>query len=1576
MKKKKLFLSLIMAVVMMAFCPTLAWADDYPEIKDGVTTGITVEYTNVKLEGKITDCSTVFKYVVTQISDPIITVSGSGCTWCFIYDEDGNYVTAGWNEEENVDYSLNPRTKKGHTYYICLRPYYNYPTQYNYTVTIEYPCEHTLVHSPAVDFTCTTDGCQEYYYCSECDRYYSKSKGEISRLKGKPVIEAHHIYDQDDKCTVCGLIKGSVFDLSQFNTDIYIYSDYIHANNQDYPYEGNLIFTGNATKQFYFKKYPTNGVIGFRDANIQASYGSAIVVNDKSFCKLYIEGDVVFGGEDFINNMAHSSNFDISGPGNLAIISSEFSALAFGDTVNVAIKGDLVIKAPQVTSGVVNLSVDANSIKAECNSNTGWMFNNIDHVSLHAKKDILLESTSTLAIQSTSDDKIWGFKSIVSDEGDVLFRIGKGTADEAVGVKLDYKGIPAISAGNTKISEFSCKVVSEETGTVTYFGSDPSKLYQFYSDSNLKSYLSLKKDNQGNTVFDVSKMDNSAIVIHDGWFENGPYSHVYFDGHPVFTGTCQNRTYFNNYESISPEHTPILRDLTHQTITNYAIFVAKGDAKYIVEGNVTMGGYENAVWLQEATNMEITGSGNLTLRRKDGGYRSAFIAVNAKTSGNFNIDIDGNLVVNGGKITGNQIQGINIDAKSITANCTDVMLSCIANASLHAKGDITLETTHDVNANNPDYDKIWKFKSISSDNGQIMVRAAKGTVKENVGVRLNYPGVPAVSADNQYLTSFKWKTVNRATNTVTYYGCDPTEVQNIVDYPYNKYYGTVAKELFIKEVAVSIYGNDNNTAAKNELINNGYTVVPRDLNHGCKGGFKIYVGYKTTENPSEAITDLIITHAYHPASFNWSKTGKTYVQARDLHENGNLNRGITKGADLWLYYTKDGNTKNGESLVTSIYAVLGQSSGPEYLVGVRSATAEPEGSIDLNMGAGGDYVYLAQRKEHTHRYDTYFDFRRTDNEHTGPCTCVLDFTEHHTNVNGKCSVCKHDLRDWTLYYKTESGNPISTYTAPSFGARLLSNNNVDGQGYMNFDAPITKINDNVFYKRSDLLSVVIPKTVTSIGNKAFAECANMTKIDFNGIPSVVAAECFSSQLAEKNIYLSDSSYVAADNQFFPELTHIQYKCDMKKGNKYLIILPFDIPLNKTSEYGIFYKYNSMVDNTVYVDKDAVENDGKVKANTAYLFIPANDLTQISVENSRIASDLAEVTPSAAGLYGTYKKSAMPGSVYEYDEGSGVFVQIEGEKEINPFHAFLWLGDDFPSKKVYLDLCKYEYELADLVSLIEVLNGRKEIKVNNISDVDGDREVNIKDVDAIVAELLKGDGSDCDYVDLGLPSGTLWAKMNVGAQSADEYGTYYSWGETKGAREEDPSNEHNYIFNSGRNYMKNYVLWDTYKWCSGSDVNTLTKYNTLSSAGVVDNKTTLDLEDDAAYVNMGEEWRLPTLEEYEELYKNCHWEWAYTYNDKSIQGYVAYKKKNANSDGSAPKYSLSDPHIFFPAGGSFYSNHSKYAEGIRGYYMTNMLDVNNPNNELIFYFQRSYNPRLDETDDRVYAILARAVRRIK
>ena len=109
----------------------------------------------------------------------------------------------------------------------------------------------------------------------------------------------------------------------------------------------------------------------------------------------------------------------------------------------------------------------------------------------------------------------------------------------------------------------------------------------------------------------------------------------------------------------------------------------------------------------------------------------------------------------------------------------------------------------------------------------------------------------------------------------------------------------------------------------------------------------------------------------------------------------------------------------------------------------------------------------------------------------------------------------------------------------------------------------------------------------------------------------------------------------------------------------------------------------------------------------------------------------------------------------------------------------------------------------------------------------------------------------EYVDLGLPSGLKWATCNVGASSPEDYGDYYAWGETE---------------------TKSTYNWSTYKWCNGSS-STLTKYCTDSSRGTVDDKTTLDLEDDVAHVKWGGDWRMPTRQNYSELIYNCIWEWT-------------------------------------------------------------------------------------------------------
>ncbi len=130
-----------------------------------------------------------------------------------------------------------------------------------------------------------------------------------------------------------------------------------------------------------------------------------------------------------------------------------------------------------------------------------------------------------------------------------------------------------------------------------------------------------------------------------------------------------------------------------------------------------------------------------------------------------------------------------------------------------------------------------------------------------------------------------------------------------------------------------------------------------------------------------------------------------------------------------------------------------------------------------------------------------------------------------------------------------------------------------------------------------------------------------------------------------------------------------------------------------------------------------------------------------------------------------------------------------------------------------------------------------------------------------------------YVDLGLPSGTLWATNNVGAANPEEYGDYFAWGEIA---------------------TKEMYDFSTYKHVIDGDISKHTKYCSDPAYGTVDNKTQLDLEDDVAHVLWGGAWRMPTKKEFEELGKQCTWTWKESVGTIGMSGFEVVSKTNGNS----------------------------------------------------------------------------------
>ena len=173
----------------------------------------------------------------------------------------------------------------------------------------------------------------------------------------------------------------------------------------------------------------------------------------------------------------------------------------------------------------------------------------------------------------------------------------------------------------------------------------------------------------------------------------------------------------------------------------------------------------------------------------------------------------------------------------------------------------------------------------------------------------------------------------------------------------------------------------------------------------------------------------------------------------------------------------------------------------------------------------------------------------------------------------------------------------------------------------------------------------------------------------------------------------------------------------------------------------------------------------------------------------------------------------------------------------------------------------------------------------------------------------------EYVDLGLS--VKWATCNVGATKPEEYGDYFAWGETQ---------------------PKSTYDWSTYKWCNGSET-TLTKYCTKSGYGTVDNKTTLDLSDDAACANWGGSWRMPTDAELTELREQCTWTWT---TQNGVYGYKVTSKKSGYTNKS----------IFLPAAGYRIDNSLSRA-GSSGYYWSSSLYTDNPSGACVLLFYSGF-----------------------
>lgn len=399
----------------------------------------------------------------------------------------------------------------------------------------------------------------------------------------------------------------------------------------------------------------------------------------------------------------------------------------------------------------------------------------------------------------------------------------------------------------------------------------------------------------------------------------------------------------------------------------------------------------------------------------------------------------------------------------------------------------------------------------------------------------------------------------------------------------------------------------------------------------------------------------------------------------------------------------------------------------------------------------------------------------------------------------------------------------------------------DKVAYNRADYAVTAIGDNIFNDNQTIVKVTLPNSIERIGNAAFNWChslkevnmpSNLTSIGwaaFSGcnnlesdieLPSTTRSlgyECFDGCTKISKVTLPEGLTEIGDRAFYNciSLTSIKIPSTVKRipnsAFEWCSALS-EVTFSKGVEAIGFYSFSR----TALVNVVIPEG---VKSIESYAF----DNTP-TLESIDLPSTITNFEGNNIYNYDNNLKSITLRAINLPQTSDGAFDDVDFE------NCTLYVHN------ARINLYKNTYPYSQFTN-IEAIPG-----------TEGE-------------EITAGEA-----VDLGLPSGTLWADRNVGALKPEGRGDYFAWGETE---------------------TKAQFNWENYKF--GTQY-ALTKYCSDSYYGNVDNLNTLEAEDDAATANWGDGWRMPTQQEMQELIDNCTWTWT---NQNGVYGYkVTGRNKNS------------------------------------------------------------------------------------
>lgn len=524
-----------------------------------------------------------------------------------------------------------------------------------------------------------------------------------------------------------------------------------------------------------------------------------------------------------------------------------------------------------------------------------------------------------------------------------------------------------------------------------------------------------------------------------------------------------------------------------------------------------------------------------------------------------------------------------------------------------------------------------------------------------------------------------------------------------------------------------------------------------------------------------------------------------------------------------------------------------------------------------------------------------------------------------------------------IFYTSTDGRVVTPTSADAFGANIVSNKYINGLGVIQFDGEVVSVGNTAFANCERLVSISIPRTVTSIGKDAFVNCIELVSVDIPEGVTSIGTSAFSCCYKLRSIALPYGVTVIERATFansiglvsvtLPDsLTEIRESAFDTCSSLSMITLPNHL---ERIEFGAFcgtaLSSVCIPDSIVYLSEGAffgcnslVSFSGKyARANGEFL---ANDgvlLAYVSkgAEDYTVPSSITKIGSYTFSLT-TLKRITIPSNV-----------EIIGD------WAFSY---------------SYSLESITVNNLIPPSGGKGMLYETNNAPI----YVPAESVEAYKTAEYWSEYADRiqaipsvipipEAVDMGLPSGLKWASFNLGASKPEEFGDYYAWGET----------EPYYICQDPLTWKEgkeNGYEWASYKWCMGV-VDTMTRYCDDPSCGYngfTDTKVFLDQNDDAASVNLGSNWRIPTYEEWIELMDNCKWAWT---QENGVNGYKVISKQGSNSiflPAVGLRYSIS----LIDAGTSAYYWSSSLYESVPDYY------EKNPAEAMGLYFNSVYASR--------------------